>query len=105
MDPNDNGLKLVISYNIRSEEAQEYYQFVLGRYVPVMQSLGLEMAEAWHTAYGDYPNRLIVFVSRDGQTARRVVNDPAWDELNDHLLQFVTDFEYKLIPYEVGFQF
>ena len=51
------GLKLLISYNIRVDDAQDYYQFVLGRYIPALQSLGLEVSEAWHTAYGEYPNR------------------------------------------------
>jgi hypothetical protein len=105
MDPISNGLKLVMSYNIRPNDAQAYYQFVLGHYIPQMQSMGLEMAEAWHTAYGDYPSRLIVFVSQDEYTIRQVVNDAAWDELNDRLLQFVTDFDYKVIPYRIGFQF
>jgi hypothetical protein len=105
MDQIENGLKLVLSYNIQPQGAQEYYQFVLGQYIPAMQSLGLEMAEAWHTAYGDYPNRLIVFVSRDQETARQAINDPTWDELNDRLLEFVTDFDYKLIPYRLGFQY
>lgn len=105
MDQIDNGLKLVMSYNIRPGDSQEYYQFVLGHYIPQLQSMGLEMSEAWHTAYGDYPNRLIVFVSQDQQTVWRVVNDLAWDELNDRLQQFVTDFDYKIIPYRIGFQF
>jgi hypothetical protein len=105
MDQIENGLKLVMRYNIEPESAQDYYQFIIGQYIPVMQTMGLEVTEAWHTAYGDYPNRLIVFVSRDDQTARQVVNDPAWEELNDRLLEYVTDFDYKIIPYSVGFQF
>ena len=105
MDHIDNGLKLVISYNIRPDGAQEYYQFVLGQYIPIMQSMGLEVTEAWHTAYGDYPNRLIVFVSRDQETVRQIIAGAAWDELNDRLLELVTDFDYKVIPYKVGFQF
>jgi hypothetical protein len=105
MDQIENGQKLVMRYNIRPEDAQSYYQFIIGQYIPVMQTLGMEVTEAWHTAYGDYPNRLIVFVSPDEQTARQVVNDPAWDELNDRLLEYVTDFDYKIIPYRVGFQF
>jgi hypothetical protein len=105
MDTINNGLKLVVSYNVRPDDGQEYYQFVLGQYIPVLQSMGLEMAEAWHTAYGDYPNRLIVFVSKDRETVHRVINDANWDELNDRLLQFVTDFDYKIVPYKVGFQF
>lgn len=105
MDAIDNGLKLVLTYNIRPDGGQEYYEFVLGQYIPIMQSLGLEITEAWHTAYGNYPHRLLVFVSQDGDKVRRVVNDVAWDELNDRLLQFVTDFDYKVVPYRIGFQF
>ena len=105
MDTIDNGLKLILSYSIRPETGQEYYQFVLGQYVPVMQSMGLDMIEAWHTAYGDYPNRLIVFVSKDRETMLRVINDANWDELNDRLLDYVADFDYKVIPYKIGFQF
>lgn len=99
-----DGLKLLISYNIISELTQEYYEFVLGRYVPTMQSLGLEMSEAWHTAYGDYPNRLIAFVARDPETMRDLLQDGVWDELNEKLQEYVTDFQYKIVPYEVGFQ-
>ena len=99
------GLKLLLSYNINPEEAQEYYTYVLGQYIPAMQSMGLEVGEAWHTAYGDYPNRLIAFISRDHETVLRVLDDEAWEELNEQLLQHVSDFTYKVIPYKVGFQF
>ena len=105
MDDIDNGLKLVLTYSINPDEAQEYYQYVLGQYIPTMQGMGLEVAEAWHTAYGDYPNRLIVFVSQDKETLRQVLDGDNWDELNERLLEYVTDFEYKVVPYKVGFQF
>lgn len=105
MDEIDSGLKLLLSYNVRPEGAQEYYEFVLGQYIPVMQSMGLEVTEAWHTAYGDYPNRLVAFVSRDRDTVRRLMNDETWEELNERLLQYVTDFDYKVIAYRMGFQF
>lgn len=104
MSESNDGLKLLISYNIIPETAQEYYEFVLGRYVPVMQALGLEMSDAWHTAYGDYPNRLIGFVAKDRETMRGVLEGEVWDELNEKLQEYVTDFQYKIVPYEVGFQ-
>ena len=101
----EEGLKLLISYNIDLDNAQEYYEFVLGRYVPVMQALGLEMSEAWHTAFGDYPNRLIGFVTRDDAVMRDVLSGETWEELNDELREYVTEFDYKVIPYKLGFQF
>ncbi len=98
------GLKLLLSYNIRPEGAQEYYQFMLGQYIPSMQARGLEVSEAWHTAYGSYPNRLVGFVSRDVDTMKDVISEDDWADLNEQLLEHVTDFEYKVIVYRQGFQ-
>jgi len=99
-----NGMKLLLSYNIRPDSGQKYYEFVLGRYVPAMQESGLEMSEAWHTVYGDYPNRMVGFISRDKETMRDLVVSDDWEELNDQLSEHVTDFSYKIIPYRLGFQ-
>ena len=105
MKESESGYKLLLAYDVSSEHLQDYYRFVLGRYVPVMQAMGLEMSDAWHTAYGDFPNRLIGFVARDTETLERVVENESWLALNDELRQFVTGFEYKVIPYREGFQF
>lgn len=100
----NNGLKLLISYNINLEDPQEYYEFVLGKYIPVMQALGLEMSDAWHTAYGNYPNRLIGFISPDSDVMRDVLDGETWEELNEELMEHVTELDYKVIPYKQGFQ-
>ena len=104
MNEINDGLKLLISYNIDLDDSQEYYQFVLGKYIPAMQSMGLEMSEAWHTAYGAYPNRLIGFISRDGQLLRELMDGEEWEELNEELSELVTELEFKVIPYRLGFQ-
>ncbi|MFN2189204.1 MAG: hypothetical protein ACK2T3_10595 [Candidatus Promineifilaceae bacterium] len=104
MDENDFGVKLLISYNINLEVSQEYYRFVLGKYVPTMQSMGLELSEAWHTAYGPYPNRLIGFVSRDSEQLRELMSSDVWEELNEELLDHVSELDYKVIKYKQGFQ-
>jgi hypothetical protein len=100
-----SGYKLLLSYDVSSDHLQEYYRFVLGRYVPVMQAMGLEMSDAWHTAYGDFPNRLIGFVARDRDTLESVLENESWFALNEELQQLVTDFRYKVVPYRIGFQF
>jgi hypothetical protein len=105
MTEHHSGLKLLISYNIRADDAQAYYEFVLGRYVPVMQAMGLEMSEAWSTAFGAHPNRLIGFISRDPGKMYAALGDETWSALNDELQDYVTDFTYKVIPYALGFQF
>lgn len=98
------GLKLLLSYDVRPESANEYRQFVLQRYIPEMQNMGFQISEAWHTAYGDAPNRLIGFVCRDRITLDDLLESDSWDALNEQLAPFVTDFSYKVVPYRGIFQ-
>lgn len=104
MDENGEGAKLLLSYNMNTEDLKAYYQFVLGQYIPAMQVFGLEMSEAWHTAYGDYPNRLVGFVAKDKKIMDQVLLSDAWHKLNEQLLEHVSDFSYKVVRYELGFQ-
>jgi hypothetical protein len=105
MKESESGYKLLLSYDVSAEHMQEYYRFVLGRYVPVMQALGLEMSDAWHTAYGSFPNRLIGFVARDSATMEQLLANETWTALNEELARFVSDFDYKVVRYREGFQF
>ncbi|MDJ0752609.1 MAG: hypothetical protein QNJ45_03760 [Ardenticatenaceae bacterium] len=98
------GRKLLLSFNMRPEAGQDYYQFVLGRYIPIMRSLGFEMSEAWGTAYGNGPDRLIGFVAEDEDTVHTLMDNESWHSLNSELLKFVSEFSFKVIPYRQGFQ-
>jgi hypothetical protein len=97
------GLKLLLSYHVNQEKQQEYHKFVMGRYLPALQSMGFQMSEAWHTAYGDAPNRLIGLVCNDETTMNELLSSDEWDSLNDQLEEFVSDLDYKFIPYRGGF--
>ncbi|HEY1410188.1 MAG TPA: hypothetical protein VF434_14690 [Promineifilum sp.] len=100
----ESGLKLLLEYDVNQGTLQEYYQFVMGQYVPALQSMGFQMSEAWHTAYGQAPSRLIGFVCNDQQTMNRLLESELWDDLNDELEKYVTDFRYKVVPFRGGFQ-
>ena len=99
-----NGLKLLLSYDVRPENQQEYHKFVMGRYLPTLQSLGFQMSEAWHTAYGSAPNRLIGLVCNDEDAMHTLVSSDEWDTLMEQLEEYVTDLDYKFVPYKGGFQ-
>lgn len=104
MSTSKNYFKLILTYELIPDNIESYYQFVLGGYIPLLQQLGLEMIEAWTTSWGEGPGRHIVFASRDRDTIDKLIEDERWFALNDKLEEFVTDFEYKVIPYRVGFQ-
>jgi hypothetical protein len=98
------GLKLLLSYEVNPESLQDYYQFIMNNYVPAVQAMGLQMSEAWQTAYGDAPNRLIGFVTDSEENMMNLLDNEAWQRLNEQLEAYVSEFSYKVIPYRGGFQ-
>lgn len=104
MDDESQGIKLLLSYDMRPEAGQEYYQFVLGRYIPLMQQMGLQMSEAWSTQYGNGPDRMVGFVAPNEKVVFDLLEGETWRALNDQLFEYVSNFSYKVIPYREGFQ-
>ena len=104
MDEQPVGLKLLLSYEVLPESLQEYRLFIMRRYIPTMQEMGFQMSEAWHTAYGEAPNRLIGFVCRDEMTMDALLENTTWQDLNEQLEKYVIDFSYKVVPYRGAFQ-
>ncbi len=96
--------KLVLTYEVVQESLQSYYPYVMGKYVPTMQQMGLEMLEAWTTSWGNGPSRHIVFASRDREMVEQLLDGETWEHLNEGLSEYVTDFAYKVIPFRHGFQ-
>lgn len=104
MDDTVTAVKLLLSYEVKEESSQAYYQFVMGQLLPMVQERGLQMSEAWHTAYGNAPNRLIGFVSPDMATMEEFLASDTWPQLYEQLDEYVIDLTYKVIPYRQGFQ-
>ena len=97
-------VKLLVTYDVPVARQEEYYQFVLGEFVPGVQNLGLQMTEVWHTAYGDYPVRLTGFVAQDYATMVTILNDPAFLGLEDRLKEFVSNYQRRIVQLKNGFQ-
>jgi hypothetical protein len=100
-----NAYRLIFTYDLIAETQQEYFQFVMGTVLPLMQSKGLEIMDAWSTAYGDAPNRLLSFVTTDRETLDDFLESEVWEQLREGLEPYVTEFSYKVVPYREGFQF
>ena len=97
-------LKLLLSYNIVPQHQEEYMQFAVQVFVPTLQRIGLENQGVWHTAWGDYPNRLIVFVG-EAQDVREAMASDTWEQMESRLKEFVSDYTRRIVPFQPGFQF
>lgn len=99
-------VKFILTYDILPDVQETYFQFVLGELVPALQAQGLHMSGAWHTAYGDYPMRLVEFIADDRATVEAVLDSPAWEQMEERLREFVVNYSRKIVRLrEDHFQF
>lgn len=98
-------VKLLMSWDIAPEHEQEYFEFVIGEWIPGIQRMGLEPTEAWATIYGEYPQIQVALLAPDLPEAQRVLNSVDWTRLRDQLFTFVKNYSYKVVPAKGGFQF
>lgn len=98
-------LKLLVAFNIKPNREAEYYRFVLGEFLPTLQNIGLLMVEGWHTAYGDYPIRLLEFRTQENADLQQILAGSEWKTGKETLLKLVRDYEEYLVPAKNTFQF
>jgi len=105
MKTNGEPVKLLITYDPDPGQQEDYFQYVLGEFVPSMQRLGLPMSEVWHTAYGDYPLRLAAFVAPDWTAMQEILDTPTFQDLERRLQQYVSNYERRVVLLKNRFQF
>jgi hypothetical protein len=98
-------VKIIMTWDIVADHEQEYFEFVIGEWVPGVQRLGLQPVDAWATVFGQYPQIQVGLLADNGPAARRILSSKDWDALEDRLLTLVRNFSYKVVPARTGFQF
>jgi hypothetical protein len=98
-------VKILMTWDIAPDHEQEYFEFVIGEWVPGVQRLGLQPIDAWATVYGPYPQIQVGLVADDAGQARRVLTSKDWDALQEKLMVFVNNYSFKIVPARGGFQF
>ncbi|MEB2334814.1 MAG: hypothetical protein OZ914_10960 [Anaerolineaceae bacterium] len=97
--------KVLMTWDILGERNNEYFEFVIGEFIPGVQRLGLQPAEAWATIYGSYPQIQVGLLASDVTQARQILDSNDWITLQDRLFGYVKNFSYKVVPARSGFQF
>ncbi len=98
-------VKILMTWDISPEHEQEYFEFVVGEFIPGVQRLGLQPIEAWATIYGNYPQIQVGLLAPDAASARRIMSSPDWGNISERLFVFIKNFAYKVVPVRGGFQF
>ncbi len=87
------------------EREQEYFEFVVREFIPGVQRMGFELSDAWATVFGGRPQILVGAVLPTVHEARTLMNSQDWASLYHKLLDYVEDYQQKLVEARGGFQF
>jgi hypothetical protein len=97
-------VKLLMTWDILPGREQEYFEFVVRDFIPGMQRLGLEPNDAWFTMYGEQPQIMASAQMPTLGALNEVIDSPAWHDLTRLLMDYVENFNYKIVPARSGFQ-
>ena len=97
--------KVIMTWDIAAEHEQEYFEFVIGEWVPGVQRLGFQPIDAWATVFGTYPQIQVGLLADSAPKARDLIGSKDWAALEDRLRSFVKNYAYKIVAARSGFQF
>jgi hypothetical protein len=97
-------VKLLMSWDILPGQEQIYFEFAMQTFAPTLMKMGWQPTEAWYTLYGDAPQILTAGVTDSAEEMRQILDSEEWEELRGRLLEYVTNFQYKVVPATGRFQ-
>lgn len=102
-----DNVKLLMRWDIKSEREQEYFEFVVREWVPGITRMGMEPTGAWYTAYSQNKQSQILTegLVDDLDTMRDILHSADWKRLQERLMDFVSNYEQKVVRVTGDFQF
>ena len=97
-------IKLLMSWDIKPGQENEYFEFVVREFAPGMMRLGLRPTEAWYTVHGEGPQILTGAVTDDLETMTSIIKSSEWTDLREKLAEYTTDFRQTVVRATSRFQ-
>ncbi len=97
-------VKILMTWDIRPGKESEYFEFVVQEFTPKLMRLGIKPTEAWYTLYGNAPQILTGGVTEDRASLDSILGGEEWKALHKKLLEYITNYAYKIVPHTGNFQ-
>jgi len=101
---NPTGVKLLMTWDIMPGREQDYFEFVVREFLPGMQNMGLEPSDAWFTVFGSQPQIMVVAQMETQAAMVQLLSTPEWSNLATRLLDYVVNFQQKIVEARSWFQ-
>jgi hypothetical protein len=97
-------VKLLMTWDILPGREQDYFEFVVRDFIPSLQRMGMEPSDAWYTVYGEQPQIMAGAQMPNLLSVQQVLDSNDWVGLTQQLLDYVENFNYKVVQSRNGFQ-
>ncbi len=99
-------VKLIMNWDIKPGRDQEYFEFLVREWIPGTTNLGLKHSGAWVTTYsrGDTSQIMTEGVAKDLDAMKSILDSHDWEELRDQLMEYVVNYEQKIVRVTGDFQ-
>lgn len=97
MGGTDIMVRLVFSWNIKTDEEAAYFEFIVQEFAPKIMKMGVRLTEAWYTTYGEGPQIIMPGVAAERDVLRQALESDEWLELVEKLNGFVTDYQCRFL--------
>lgn len=96
--------RLMLFYHIDTSYQDNYYNFVLGDFIPSLQRMDLHMVYAWQI-YGDSTyHRQLDFICEGEDVIRKLLKDERFINIEKRLKSYTTRYRRKVVIYANRYQ-
>ncbi len=100
----DLPIKLLMTWDIAVGQEEACFAFITQELPTAMQDAGLELTDAWFTAFGEWPQIRIGFVAPNLEMIQACLASEMWRKLKRQLMSYTRDYNEKVIVAKGGFQ-
>lgn len=93
-------LTLIMTWDIKDEMEQEYFEFVVREWVPATSRLGLQPVAAWLTSWridDSVPLIRAEALAEDEDAMRDILESPDWHTIQSQLMEYVENYSHKVV--------
>lgn len=95
---------IVFKYDVRPDTQETYFRYVIGEFTPALQEFKIYMQDAWHVAWGEYPERQIEYITENLDSIRSLMASPQWRQMEERLKGYTQHYSYRVTRYSGRFK-
>jgi hypothetical protein len=84
-------------WTVEFDKAKEYKKFVIRKYIPGINKLGIHIVAGWTVLIGGYSEIILEGISNDLELLEKALRDRKYRDLNDELQNYIKKYKTKVL--------